>query len=135
MYCSIVGCRKLQEVGVTKILLEGMGKPEAAAEGATLGLWLYQEFKNKIKQKKAPQLEFYGEENVEERYIGFISFRGIFYIHYKNRICILWIYLQYGEQMCVLAVNNMLVYLSVVSEHSWLNSGSDPKRFYAFRAK
>ncbi|PNF17805.1 Cytosol aminopeptidase [Cryptotermes secundus] len=64
---AAVGCKKLQEVGVTKILLEGMGKPEAAAEGATLGLWLYQVFKNKIKQKKAPQLEFYGEENLEER--------------------------------------------------------------------
>jgi hypothetical protein len=73
-----VGCKKLQEVGVTKILLEGMGKPEAAAEGATLGLWLYQEFKNKIKQKKVPQLEFYGEENVEERYIGFISLLNTF---------------------------------------------------------
>jgi hypothetical protein len=73
-----VGCKKLQEVGVTKILLEGMGKPEAAAEGATLGLWLYQEFKNKIKQKKVPQLEFYGEENVEERYIGLISFLNSF---------------------------------------------------------
>jgi hypothetical protein len=72
--CSTVGCKKLQEVGVTKILLEGMGKPEAAAEGATLGLWLYQEFKNKIKQKKVPHLEFYGEENEEERYIYLISF-------------------------------------------------------------
>jgi hypothetical protein len=69
-----VGCKKLQEAGVTKILLEGMGKPEAAAEGATLGLWLYQEFKNKMKQKKIPQLEFYGEENVEERYICLICF-------------------------------------------------------------
>lgn len=69
-----MGCKKLQEVGVTKILLEGMGKPEAAAEGATLGLWLYQEFRNKIKQKKVPQLEFYGEDNVEERYICLISF-------------------------------------------------------------
>lgn len=74
LYCSTVGCKKLQEAGVTKILLEGMGKPEAAAEGATLGLWLYQEFKNKMKQKKIPQLEFYGEENVEERYICLICF-------------------------------------------------------------
>ncbi|KDR15938.1 hypothetical protein L798_09865, partial [Zootermopsis nevadensis] len=61
------GCRMLQEVGVSKILLEGMGKPEAAAEGATLGLWLFQEFKNKDKQKKIPQLELYGEENAGER--------------------------------------------------------------------
>lgn len=62
----------LQEVGVTKILLEGMGKPEAAAEGATLGLWLFQEFKNKDKQKKIPQLELYGEENAEERCVCFL---------------------------------------------------------------
>jgi hypothetical protein len=64
----------LRDVGVTKILLEGMGHPDAAAEGATLGLWLFQEFKNKDKQKKAPQVEFYGEENVEERYADFILF-------------------------------------------------------------
>lgn len=68
----------MQEVGVTKILLEGMGKPEAAAEGATLGLWLFQEFKNKDKQKKAPQVELYGGENSEERYI--VCF--FYYIHF-----------------------------------------------------
>lgn len=96
LFCFTVGCKKLQEVGVTKILLEGMGKPEAAAEGATLGLWLYQAYKNKIKQKKAPQLEFYGEENLEERYIGFIAFLNpflleeiIFYMYYNNRTYIL----------------------------------------------
>lgn len=61
----------MQEVGVTKVLLEGMGNPEAAAEGATLGLWLYQRFKNKEKQKKAPEVELYGGENEEERYIWF----------------------------------------------------------------
>lgn len=64
----------LREVGVTKILLEGMGHPEAAAEGATLGLWLFQEFKNKDKQKKVLQVELYGEENVEEKYVDFIHF-------------------------------------------------------------
>jgi hypothetical protein len=62
----------LREVGVTKLLLEGMGHPEAAAEGATLGLWLFQEFKNKNKQKKIPQVELYGEESVEEKYVDFI---------------------------------------------------------------
>lgn len=61
------GCKMLREVGVTKILLEGMGHPEAAAEGATLGLWIFQEFKNKDKQKKVPQVELYEEKNVEER--------------------------------------------------------------------
>lgn len=70
----------LQEVGVSKILLEGMGKPEAAAEGATLGLWLFQEFKNKDKQKKIPQLELYGEENAGERYIWFCSFIISFWV-------------------------------------------------------
>jgi hypothetical protein len=64
----------LREVGVTKILLEGMGHPEAAAEGATLGLWIFQEFKNKDKQKKVPQVELYEEKNVEERYVDFIHF-------------------------------------------------------------
>lgn len=62
-----VGCKKLQEVGVTNVLLEGMGNPEAAAEGATLGVWLYQAYKNKEKRKKAPLVELYGEDNIEAR--------------------------------------------------------------------
>jgi hypothetical protein len=134
-----VGCKKLQEVGVTKILLEGMGKPEAAAEGATLGLWLYQEFKNKIKQKKAPQLEFYGEENVEERYIGFISFRNPFLLEEFSIFAITLEHISYestySEQICVLTISSMLVCLFVVSENSWLNSESDSKRFYICLAK
>ncbi|KAJ9583054.1 hypothetical protein L9F63_022596, partial [Diploptera punctata] len=61
-----VGCKKLQEIGVKKVLLEGLGNPEAAAEGAILGVWLYQAFKNKEKQKKAPVIEFYENENNNE---------------------------------------------------------------------
>ncbi|PSN44772.1 Cytosol aminopeptidase, partial [Blattella germanica] len=63
---AAVGCKKLQEVGVTKVLLEGMGNPEAAAEGATLGLWLYQAFKNEKKQKKTPELNLF-EENENDK--------------------------------------------------------------------
>lgn len=61
------GCKKLEEVGVTKVLLDGMGNPEAAAEGATLGLWLYQDFKNKQKQKVAPEIELCDSENGADR--------------------------------------------------------------------
>ncbi|XP_069679643.1 cytosol aminopeptidase-like isoform X2 [Periplaneta americana] len=59
------GCKKLQEVGVTKVVLDGMGNPEAAAEGATLGLWLYQGFKDKQKQKVAPQIQLCSENEAE----------------------------------------------------------------------
>jgi hypothetical protein len=134
-----VGCKKLQEVGVTKILLEGMGKPDAAAEGATLGLWLYQEFKNKIKQKKTPQLEFYGEESIEERYIGFFCFLNPILLEEFSIFAITMEHISYestcSEQICVLTISSMLICLCVVSENSWLNSESDPKRFYICLAK
>ncbi|KAG8306625.1 bleomycin hydrolase [Homalodisca vitripennis] len=51
---AAAGCRSLQDVEKTEIWVEGLGNPEAAAEGATLGLWLYQENKKQANQKKMP---------------------------------------------------------------------------------
>ncbi|XP_054264380.1 cytosol aminopeptidase-like isoform X2 [Macrosteles quadrilineatus] len=51
---AAAGCRSLQDIEKTEVWVEGFGNPEAAAEGATLGLWLYQEHKNLSKQKKIP---------------------------------------------------------------------------------
>lgn len=65
-----------------------MGNPEAAAEGATLGLWLYQGFKDKQKQKVAPQIQLCSE-NEAERYIPFFHLMKL--INKKNDIIInLW---------------------------------------------
>ncbi|XP_069679647.1 cytosol aminopeptidase-like [Periplaneta americana] len=58
-----VGCRQLRDIGITNIVLEGLGHPEAAAEGATLGVWQYEEFKNEKKQMKIPQLELLENED------------------------------------------------------------------------
>lgn len=40
----------------TEIWVEGLGDAEAAGEGATLGIWLYQGNKSSAKQKAAPLL-------------------------------------------------------------------------------
>lgn len=53
------GCRGLQDVGVTEISVEDLGNAEAAAEGATLGVWKYQENKRKEKQTKIPIIKFF----------------------------------------------------------------------------
>lgn len=42
-----------------------MGNAEAAAEGSILSTWLFQEFKNKLKQKIIPNLSFYGIDGAE----------------------------------------------------------------------
>lgn len=53
------GCRKLQDIDVSEIFVEDLGDSEAAAEGAILGPWVYQESKKKEKQKKIPQVQGY----------------------------------------------------------------------------
>lgn len=55
------GCKALQKLGVGKIYIESFGITEAAAEGAGLGLWVYQDLKNKAKRKKIPHLGLYDD--------------------------------------------------------------------------
>lgn len=57
---AAVGCRSLEDV--TDVYVEDLGDAEAAAEGATLGIWKYQENKNKEKQTKIPAVHFYNED-------------------------------------------------------------------------
>lgn len=57
------GCSSLQDLERTDIWVEGLGYPEAAAEGATLGLWQYQEHKNPTKRKKIPLVHFFGNDD------------------------------------------------------------------------
>uniref|UniRef100_A0A1B6BYN6 Cytosol aminopeptidase n=1 Tax=Clastoptera arizonana TaxID=38151 RepID=A0A1B6BYN6_9HEMI len=56
---AAAGCRKLQDIDVREIYVEHLGDPEAAAEGAILGPWVYQENKMKEKQKQIPKIEPY----------------------------------------------------------------------------
>ncbi|XP_034943968.1 cytosol aminopeptidase-like isoform X2 [Chelonus insularis] len=56
------GCSALDSVDVKDIDVEAMGNAEAAAEGAVLGTWFFQEFKNPSKQKVLPKVQLYGEE-------------------------------------------------------------------------
>uniref|UniRef100_A0A0K8TJ51 Cytosol aminopeptidase n=1 Tax=Lygus hesperus TaxID=30085 RepID=A0A0K8TJ51_LYGHE len=55
------GCRAAQDLGVGKIYIESFGYTEAAAEGAGLALWLYQDLKNKRKRKVIPHLGLYDD--------------------------------------------------------------------------
>lgn len=48
---------------VTDVYVEDLGDAEAAAEGATLGVWKYQENKHKEKQTKIPAVHFYNDSN------------------------------------------------------------------------
>ncbi|KAF6203723.1 hypothetical protein GE061_002056 [Apolygus lucorum] len=55
------GCRAAQDLGVGKVYIESCGYTEAAAEGAGLSLWLYQDLKNKKKRKVIPHLGLYDD--------------------------------------------------------------------------
>lgn len=56
---SAVGAQALQELKTQRVYMESFGHAESAAEGAALGVWLYQEKKRKKYQKFIPQLELY----------------------------------------------------------------------------
>lgn len=58
----IAGCRALDAVDIKNISIEPLGDAEAAAEGAGLTSWLFQEYKNKEKQKVLPEISLYGSE-------------------------------------------------------------------------
>jgi len=53
--CS-AGCRLLQDLEVNHVEVDGCGDAQSAAEGATLGLFQYDELKTKKKTKVTTQL-------------------------------------------------------------------------------
>lgn len=55
-----VGTLALQSVGVTEVSVENFGDAEAAAEGAHLAVWSYQDLKSEKKRKKVPEILSYG---------------------------------------------------------------------------
>lgn len=56
------GCRALDSNDIKDISLESLGDAEAAAEGAFLSTFVYQEFKNKDNQKELPKISLHGTE-------------------------------------------------------------------------
>ncbi|XP_063977725.1 cytosol aminopeptidase-like isoform X2 [Diachasmimorpha longicaudata] len=67
------GCSALDAVDVKDIEVEPMGNAEAAAEGAILSTWVFQEFKNKAKKKKLPNVSLYGTEEQDSWNLGKIK--------------------------------------------------------------
>ncbi|XP_015509984.1 cytosol aminopeptidase isoform X1 [Neodiprion pinetum] len=70
---AAAGCRALDAVEIKNISIESLGDAEAAAEGAGLASWFFQEFKNKEKQKVLPQVSFYGSEGKQQWHKGLIK--------------------------------------------------------------
>jgi len=60
-----VGCLALQEQGVSSIFVEGFTNTEAAAEGATLSVWAYQDNKDPERRIPTPLLDLYEDPNRE----------------------------------------------------------------------
>lgn len=58
---AAAGCRALQPYRFNKVYVESFGHAESSAEGAALGVWLYQEKKKKEHQVHVPQLELYDD--------------------------------------------------------------------------
>lgn len=58
---SAAGCKAFQHFSLKRVFVESFGHSESAAEGSALGVWLYQEKKNKKHQLVIPQLELYDD--------------------------------------------------------------------------
>ncbi|XP_056643884.1 cytosol aminopeptidase-like [Diorhabda sublineata] len=73
-----MGAQLLKEQGATRILVEGLGHPEQAAEGTALALWRYQENKSRQYWQVIPTLELFDDCDAE-------SFqRGLFKAESQN---------------------------------------------------
>ncbi|XP_057666298.1 cytosol aminopeptidase-like [Diorhabda carinulata] len=72
------GAQLLKNEGVTRILIEGLGHPEQAAEGSALALWRYQENRSRQYWQVIPTLELFDDCDAE-------SFqRGLFKAESQN---------------------------------------------------
>ncbi|KAJ9585790.1 hypothetical protein L9F63_002427 [Diploptera punctata] len=65
-----VACLALQKHRINAIHVEDFGHAESAAEGAALGVWVYQELKNKSKQLLIPHLELHDSKDCTGWQIG-----------------------------------------------------------------
>jgi len=55
------GIRALERLKISKLYIESLGNTEAAAEGAGLGLWKYQDLKQRSKRWRVPYLGLYDD--------------------------------------------------------------------------
>lgn len=60
------GAAALKNLKMNEISVDGLGDPEAAAEGVTLKLWQYDELKNEADKKKVPAVKLYASGHPEE---------------------------------------------------------------------
>ncbi|XP_037932299.1 cytosol aminopeptidase-like, partial [Teleopsis dalmanni] len=60
-----IGARRLQALDMTEVHIDSMEYPEQAAEGASLGIWRYQEYRNKKDREGLPKLELYDSPDVD----------------------------------------------------------------------
>lgn len=56
---SACGCKALQQFNFERVYVESFGHAESAAEGAALGVWLYQENRRPHNRVHVPHLEMY----------------------------------------------------------------------------
>ncbi|KAL1122430.1 hypothetical protein AAG570_002761, partial [Ranatra chinensis] len=68
-----VAATNLQANGMNSLLVEGFTNAEAAAEGASLAVWKYQEYKNKQDQTGNVKLELYHDPDIESFQRGLIK--------------------------------------------------------------
>lgn len=55
------GVRAMQNIHIRTLFVESFGHAESAAEGAALGVWVYQEMKNPVKHTYVPRIELYDD--------------------------------------------------------------------------
>uniref|UniRef100_A0A0A9XYX6 Cytosol aminopeptidase n=1 Tax=Lygus hesperus TaxID=30085 RepID=A0A0A9XYX6_LYGHE len=60
---AAVGAKALQDQTVENIMVEEFTNAEAAAEGAILGLWRFEEFRNEEERETRPKVALYGEKS------------------------------------------------------------------------
>lgn len=64
-WASGTGARALQDAGITQIYVEPFENAEAAAEGAGLAIWQYQDMRNPADHKPNPKLELYESSDID----------------------------------------------------------------------
>ncbi|KAF6206415.1 hypothetical protein GE061_017648 [Apolygus lucorum] len=60
---AAAGCRALQSLSLHKIQLDSLGHAESAAEGAAMGLWIYQEHRSEDKLIVMPKINLFDSED------------------------------------------------------------------------
>lgn len=58
---SALGCKTMQNLFMKTINVESFGNAESAAEGAAMGVWVYQEFKAPDKHITVPKINLYND--------------------------------------------------------------------------